>query len=422
MVAAMNHSAMEFEFLDDGGDGQLVPVGGSIGQLRAALAKGDLDAAVKLYEETGGSVRRSLLDEAQTASFDLKKNLAQVFRRARDFAAAGALYEALKLDGEAAPCFEQAGELQRAAEAWRRCGELTRAAFSFERAGRVDDAVALYSQTGAREQLAECLVRAGRFEQAADVYRALGNLHGEVESLRGAVAAAPGAVAPNLRLAELLAAHGHGEKAIQLLMNCGRSGSGKDDPSLLSLLASLLESAGNPEAAAKVRARMPPSTPVAPRQVPVLQTVQPLALTGDAYGFLKALPFFADLSIDDMRAVFRICVHHAFKAGTHLIEPGEPGRGLYIIIEGQVEVFDGSGKDARLLNTLGAGSSVGEISLLLDGPTSARVTARTNARALFIGREAFRQFMANTPTAALRIYRLFSTNLAERVRTLSAAR
>lgn len=413
---------MEFEFLDDGGDGQLVPVGGSIGQLRTVLAKGDLDAAVKLYEETGGSVRRSLLDEVPTASFELKKNIAQVFRRARDFSAAGQIYEGLKLDAEAAPCFEQAGELLKAAEAWKRCGEFTRAAFAFDRAGRTDDAIALYGQTGSREQLAECLVRAGRFEQAADVYRALGNLHGEVESLRSAVAAAPGALPPNLRLAELLAAHGHTEKAIQLLMNCARSGSGKDDPALLSVLAALLESTNAHEAAAKVRARMPPSTPVAAKPVPVLQTVQPLALTGDAYGFLKALPFFADLSMDDMRAVFRICVHHSFKAGTHLIEPGEPGRGLYIIIEGQVEVFDGSGKDARLLNTLGPGSSVGEISLLLDGPTSARVTARTNARALFIGREAFRQFMANTPTAALRIYRLFSTNLAERVRALSAAR
>ncbi len=412
---------MEFEFLDDGGDGQLVPVGGSIAQLRSLLAKGDLDTAVKLYEETAGSVRQALLDEVVTASFELKKNIAQVFRRARDFAAAGHIYEALKMDAEAAPCFEQAGDALRSAEAWRRCGELTKAAFAFDRAGRVDDAIALYGQTGAREQLAECLVRAGRFEQAADVYRALGNVHGEVESLRSAAAAAPGAVKPNVRLAELLSGYGHSEKAIQLLMNCARSGA-KDDPTLLGALAGLLEATNNPQAAAKVRARIPSSAPATPRPAPVLQTVQPLALGVDAYGFLKALPFFAELSMEDMRAVFRICVHHSFKAGTHLIEPGEPGRGLYIIIEGQVEVFDGSGKDARLLNTLGAGSSVGEISLLLDGPTSARVTARTNARALFIGREAFRQFMANTPSAALRIYRLFSTNLAERVRTLSAAR
>ncbi len=39
-----------------------------------------------------------------------------------------------------------------------------------------------------------------------------------------------------------------------------------------------------------------------------------------------------------------------------------------------------------------------------------------------ISREAFRRYVAHTPTAALRLYRLFSTNLAERVRTLSTLR
>jgi CRP-like cAMP-binding protein len=143
---------------------------------------------------------------------------------------------------------------------------------------------------------------------------------------------------------------------------------------------------------------------------------------GDGYGFLKALPMFADLAIDDMRSLFRVCVQHGFGPGMHLIEPGQAGRGLFVIVDGQVEVFGGAGPDARLLNTLGVGGYVGEISLLLDGPTSARVTARTNVKALFISREAFKQYLFNTPAAALRIYRLFSINLAERVRTLSAAR
>jgi CRP-like cAMP-binding protein len=143
---------------------------------------------------------------------------------------------------------------------------------------------------------------------------------------------------------------------------------------------------------------------------------------GDAYGFLKALPMFADLSLDDMRSLFRVCVQHGFGVGMNLIEPGQAGRGLFVIVDGQVEVFSGIGPDSRLLNTMGVGGYVGEISLLLEGPTSARVTARTQVKALFISREAFKQYLFSTPTAAVRIYRLFSTNLAERVRTLSAGR
>jgi hypothetical protein len=121
--------------------------------------------------------------------------------------------------------------------------------------------------------------------------------------------------------------------------------------------------------------------------------------------FKKALPMFAELSMDDMRALFRICVQHGFGPGMHLIEPGQPGRGLFLIIDGIVDVFGSNSADARLL----------------DAPTSARVTARTNVKALFISREAFHRYVAHTPTA-LRLYRLFSTNLAERVRTLSTLR
>jgi CRP-like cAMP-binding protein len=57
-----------------------------------------------------------------------------------------------------------------------------------------------------------------------------------------------------------------------------------------------------------------------------------------------------------------------------------------------------------------------------DGPTSARVTARTPVKALFVSREAFHQYLYGAPQAALCIYKLFTHNLAERVRALSAAR
>ena len=421
----MSHS-LEFEFKDDDLGGQFVPVGGPIAQLRGLLAKGDLDGAVRLYEETGASARAGLLLEATTASFELKKSIATMFKRARDFGAAGQTYEVLRLDAEAAPCFEQANDFVRAADAWKRAGELVRAAAAYERAGRTDDAVALYGQAGSKEQMAESLARARKFVEAAALYRDLGNLHAEVETLRACMAATPGAVGPAMRLAELMSNHGHAPQAIEVLMACARgSVEARDDASLLEYLARLLESTQNTAAAAKVRARIPAAPPKTPQPIPVLRAAQATAAVapaGDGYGFLKALPMFAELSLDDMRALFRVCVQHGFGAGMNLIEPGQPGRGLFVIIDGQVEVFGGIGPDARLLNTLGVGGYVGEISLLLDGPTSARVTARSQVKALFISREAFRQYVFNTPSAAVRIYRLFSTNLAERVRTLSASK
>lgn len=395
-------------------------------QLRGLLARQELDGAVRLYEETGASARAGLILEATTASFELKKSIALMFKRARDFGAAGEVYLALRLDAEAAPCFEQANDFIRAADAWKRLGELVKAAAAYERAGKLDEAVALYGQAGSKEQMAEALARGQKFEAAAALYRDLGNLHAEVETLRTCVAATPDAIAPNLRLAELMTNHGHTPKAIELLMSSVRaSEKARNDPSLLEYLARLLESTGNTAAAVKVRARIPKEPEKGPQPIPVLRATLPMPTAtpgGDAYGFLKALPMFADLSLEDMRSLFRVSSQHGFGVGMNLIEPGQPGRGLFVIVDGQVEVFSGTGPESRLLNTLGVGGYVGEISLLLDGPTSARVTARTPVKALFISREAFKQYVFSTPTAAVRIYRLFSSNLAERVRTLSAGR
>lgn len=422
----MAHAA-EFEFLDDDqGGGQFIPVGGPVAQLRALLARNDVDGAVHLYEETGGGARAGLLQEASVASFDLKKSIAHMFKRARDFATAAAVFELANIHAEAAPCFEQANDFVRAGAAWKKCGELIRAAAAFERAGKTDEAIELYGQAGAREQMAEALARGRRFEAAATLYKELGNLHAEVETLRAALAAAPGSPGPAMRLAQLHAQHGQIPKAVEILMETARSASSaRNDPTLLEYLARLLEAMNNPTAAAKVRARIGQGSPVpAPAPIPLVNAAPapPSTPTSDAYGFLKALPMFADLSLDDMRSLFRVSTQHGFGPGMHLIEPGQPGRGLFVIVDGQVEVYGGAGAEARLLNTLGVGGYVGEISLLLDGPTSARVTARTPVKALFISRESFTQYLFNTPSAALRIYRLFSNNLAERVRALSAAR
>jgi tetratricopeptide (TPR) repeat protein len=417
----VTHS-LEFEFLGDDDGGQLVPVGGPLPQLRALLARHDVDGAVSLFEESGHAAREGLLLEGRTGSSDLKKATATMFRRSRDFAAAAEMYESARQDADAAQCFEQANDFARAADCWKRAGDLPRAAQSYERAGRLDDAIALYGQAGSKEQMAEALVRGQRFEAAAALYRDVGNLHAEVETLRLCVQAHPTAVAPTLRLAELMANHGHAPRAVELLMACARSSPQvRDDEHLLTALAQLLEATGNSSAAAKVKARVQ-NKPKEAKPIPVLRQALEKPVDGEAYGFLKALPMFADLSLDDMRALYRVSVQHGFGAGMDLIEPGVPGRGLFVITDGTVDVFSGVGPDAKLLNTLGVGGYVGEISLLLDGPTSARVTARSAVRALFISREAFKQYVFNTPTAALRIYRLFSANLAERVRTLSAGR
>lgn len=416
----------DFDFVDDENGGRFVPVGGPVVELRQLVAKGDLDVAVKLYEETGSSAREQLLQEAAAASFETKKAIALLFRKARDFKAAARAFAHAKLDGEAAASFEQAGDYPAAAACWARAGEVLKAAAAYERAGQTKEAVELYRQAGAAERAAECLARGQRYLEAAQEFRAQKNTHAEVEALRAGLSAEPGNLELAARLGELMLQHGRKEQAAQLLIETAqRSPAAKENGAYLTLLAQALDAVGNAPAAAKIRARLQGMPAVS--TAPVVAATSPGAAAihtpqADAYGFLKALPMFAELTLEDMKALYRVCQQRTFAAGQHLIEIGQPGKGLFVIVDGQVEVYAGPDAGSRLLNTLGVGGYVGEISLVQDGPTSARVTARTPVKVLFISRDAFHQYVYSAPTAALRIYQLFTYNLAERVRVLSAAR
>ncbi len=417
----MNGSS-DFDFVDDAGGGSFVPVGGSFVQLRQLVNRGEIDAAVRLFEDSGGFGRAELLEEAKTASFETKKSIAQLFRRARDFQAAARAYLLARLDGEAAACFEQALDFGAASGCWTREGELLKAAACHERAGHTDAALEIYRQAGAEESVAECLARARRFTEAAATYRTLGKIHAEIQTLRAGLQVEPENLELAVRLATLLHQHAHHQQAIDLLVETGkRAPAARSDVPYLRLLQAALAAVGNHANATKVQARL---NELPAGEGPVIERAPEARPDpgGDAYGFLKAMPMFAELAIDDMKALFRVCALRTFAPGQHLIETGQPGKGLFVIVDGQVEVYGGPADGSRLLNTLGVGSYVGEISLVQDGPTSARVTARVPVKALFISRGAFLQYLYSTPAAALCIYRLFTVSLAERVRVLSAAR
>ena len=182
----------EFDFVEDDSGGRFVAVGGPLLQLRALLAQGDIDAAVALYEETAGSARDGLIEEAKSASFDLKKAISLMLVRARDFGAAGLVFELARLENEAAKNYEQAGSSAAAGACYERSGELLKAAACFERAGKVERALELYQSAGAKEPLAECLARQRRFDEAAVVYRGPGQHARRGRGAPGRGAGAPG--------------------------------------------------------------------------------------------------------------------------------------------------------------------------------------------------------------------------------------
>ncbi|NMC72241.1 MAG: cyclic nucleotide-binding domain-containing protein, partial [Myxococcales bacterium] len=132
---------------------------------------------------------------------------------------------------------------------------------------------------------------------------------------------------------------------------------------------------------------------------------------------LRELPLFAELEHEELRALFQLCGRVVVPAGRDVLRRGEPGRGLFVVREGEVQVLGPAG---AVLATLGPGQHFGEMSLLDDAPVSADVRAKTAAVLLGIPREEFLRFLYLHERVARKVYRLFAITLARRLSETSA--
>ena len=378
---------------------------GTLQALQALMVLDAPDMAARLYEDLGAAQRERLQKEAVGTPPGERQKLAQVMRQARDFAGAARMLDGCGQDALAAELYVQGGQYMEAAEAYLRAGEVEKAAAAFERCGALERAMEVYRGLNAREPMAQCLVRLGRPYEAAVIYRDLGQSHAEVEALGSVPAGDPRHLEAVLRMCKLLDAEGFTRRAAALLADTMRgSEAARADPALATEKARLLRRMGMEAEADAVIARLPAnaSTPEA-----------------NGYGYLKAIPIFGELSLDDMKDLYRVARQVLIPAGAVVLEKGAPGVGLFVLLEGTVDVFSGPEADARRLNTLGPGAYLGEISLVQDAPVSAQVRARTAVRALRVTRAGFQHYLDTHDAAALRIFRLFTQNLAARVRALS---
>ena len=112
---------------------------------------------------------------------------------------------------------------------------------------------------------------------------------------------------------------------------------------------------------------------------------------------LARIPLFAGLSDDELDALSRRVGEFAAPTGRVLIEVGQPGSGLFVIEEGEVEVELPGGGSVRV----GPGEFVGELALLTDDPHHARVRAATDVRCLAISRADFATLLDEHPRVAV---------------------
>jgi CRP-like cAMP-binding protein len=124
---------------------------------------------------------------------------------------------------------------------------------------------------------------------------------------------------------------------------------------------------------------------------------------------LRAVPLFAEVDEAHLGHIVSVATPFEVEGGYVLAERGQAGSGMFVILEGTVEVELANLEPVRL----GPGEFVGELSLLTDTNRLARVRAAGPVRGLAIDRAAFRSLLREEPRIALAMLPVLARRLVD---------
>lgn len=120
--------------------------------------------------------------------------------------------------------------------------------------------------------------------------------------------------------------------------------------------------------------------------------------------WLRRVPYFRSLPLAELRRLSRQCVPRAVRRGEVLFEEGRPCHGLFIVVEGSVEVRQTSirGRE-QVFHTAGPGATLGEGPLFDRGGYIATAVATEATRVLVLRRADLLDLCRRHPAVALAI-------------------
>jgi CRP-like cAMP-binding protein len=123
---------------------------------------------------------------------------------------------------------------------------------------------------------------------------------------------------------------------------------------------------------------------------------------------LQGAPFFAGLSPEDIEGIVEVGRPVTFEPGQAMVEQGDAGDGMYIVVSGTAEV-DVGGRFHKLTT----GDFFGEMALFTTGKRMATVKAVETVRALKIPADGFQSFLLERPAVALSMLQSIVDRLRE---------
>ena len=137
----------------------------------------------------------------------------------------------------------------------------------------------------------------------------------------------------------------------------------------------------------------------------------------DVFDILKKVPIFQDLGRREFKKIESILHRRNWNADEAIINEGDPGLGMYIIVAGEVRITQ-VGEDGvqQQLATLTGGDFFGEQALLDESPRTASAYANEPCRIIGFFRPDLLELIESNPRSGLKIVMRLSQMISVRLR------
>ena len=120
-------------------------------------------------------------------------------------------------------------------------------------------------------------------------------------------------------------------------------------------------------------------------------------------GLLRTIEIFEPLHDDDLLDLATLLKLNEYPWGFPIVQKGDPGTNLFIVVNGKVEVLDDKG---IALAELGRGEVFGEMSLLSGDPVTVTIIAAEPTQLAGMNQKGFRHVLTRFPALQVFFYKL----------------
>jgi CRP-like cAMP-binding protein len=142
--------------------------------------------------------------------------------------------------------------------------------------------------------------------------------------------------------------------------------------------------------------------------------MEPHRVTHSLVKALRAVPDFADLDDATLLRIVGASTNLFYPAGSVAFEPGSPAEALYVVLSGEVRIFDRQDGSEVEVSRVRSGDSFGEFSMLMGTEHSKTAQATDDTELMVIPRESFRQVLADAPELDAKFQRRLQERLSVR--------